>query len=182
MTLRRAVLTAAVALLAAGPARGQAGGDIVFGITVGTGERAGLFPRAYPVADVGAELHLFLVPLVDLGTVGVGGGLVSHPFADERVSVAITGHFLGTRYLGGDARRRGLTLDLGYEPFERDRGRFLARAGVAVARRQARRAEAIRTEAADGVWGPWRLRPAVHLGIGRVVAGSEPDAEGAGDG
>ena len=164
-------LAAAIAalLVAGSPTSAQEAGDWVVGIALGTGERAGLFVRYYPVADAGAEVHLLLVPIFDLTSIGAGAGLVAHPLQDERVSVYLGGSLVASQYAGGGADRLGVSLGLGYEPFRDADGGLFGRASLSLARRRAFGAEASRSEVEEGVWGSWRLWPGGQVGFSRVT-------------
>ncbi len=164
-------VTLALVLIGAPASLAQEAGGWVFGIAIGTGERAGLFVRFYPVADVGAEAHALLVPLPDLASVGFGGGLVGHPFHDDRLAFYIGASRLASQYLGGGARRYGIALGAGYEPFQGEaaRDRLMARFSLSLARRQASGREADLPYGEVGEWGRWRLRPGGQVGTGRVL-------------
>ena len=155
----------AVSLLAASAADAQRSGDFVFGIAIGTGERAGLFARFYPVSDVGAEAHLYIIPLLDLASGGAGLGLVVHPLGDERASLYVGGSAVG----GTGGRRYGADLSAGYEGL---RGadladRLLVWGGLSLVRQQSfGRGDGGYEESS---WSGWLLRPGVQVGTGRVT-------------
>jgi hypothetical protein len=148
----------------------QEAGDWAAGIAVGTGDRAGFFVRYYPVADAGAEVHVLLVPIFDLFSIGAGVGVVAHPIQDERVSVYLGGHGLASQFLGGGARRYGFTLGAGYEPFRAEEftGRFMGRVSLSLVRREAFGTEARLSDVPDATWSPWHLRLGGQVGTGRV--------------
>ena len=172
------VLVAALLVVSAPQAQEQ--GDWTLGIAVGTGERAGLFVRYYPVADVGAEAHVLLVPTFH-GSGGVGVGVVAHPFRDYRFSTYLGGYAVVALYPGGAMNRRGFSVGLGYEAFRNENlaDRRMARASLSLARRRAFGVPALLADVAEGAWGPWHFRPGGQVGIGRVagIGVAEPEVD-----